>query len=379
MSKYEKICVLILLIVIILSGNNKSYVLERNNYSGQRITRSSEYLMARANQDWISNYEDGHKSEMYTFKHVNDDQSELYDYRYIGKKANNYIYFNCMDTSNVSTCELWRIIGAFKVENNYKQNEYRLKIIRDEPIDNMAWNSSGISNWNNASIMKYLNKGDYWYSIRGKSQNAIDVAKFYIGGINASNLNGSDLYQLEHSNNSYNNYPYDYYGNVGLISPSDYSYMFGYGVSDECYNNIYNCSNREESWFRLDAAIWTMIPSSVSNNAYTVGDNSSSHNVSESYSIYPVVYLKYDTVIESGNGTPDDAYMIRTLSRSDIQSEQEMLKNGDAGDKSNVNVDDTSSFLPTILLIISGIIITIGLCVLVINFIKSRNEKKKIG
>lgn len=375
-NKIRLLISLCLIIMLISSFKSKNFTVNRNYYQGQRITRASEYLMVRANQDWISNYEDGNKGEMYTFKHINENQSEVSDFRYIGKEAKNYIYFNCLDTSNVSTCELWRIIGVFKVENNYKQNQYRIKIIRDEPIEKMAWNSNGVSDWNNASIMKYLNKGDYWYSIRGKAQNTIDITKYYIGGYNRIDLNANDLYNLEHSTNSYNNYPYDFYGKIGLITPSDYSYTFGYGVNNECYNNIYNCSNRDESWLKFDGGAWSMIPSSISNNAYTVGDNSFQKNVSELYSVYPVLYLKYDIVIESGNGVPNDAYMIRILSSSEIQSEQDMLKNGNVGDKTNVNVDDTSSFISSIIIIVSAIVIAVGFVIFGINIIKSRRELK---
>lgn len=359
----NKIFIILLLIIIIISGNkSKNITINSNNYNGERIIRASEYLVIRANQDNITNYNDGNKFDMYTFKNNN-----VTSYRYIGNNVNNYIYFNCSDTSVVDTCEVWRIIGVFKEENNYGKTQYRLKIMRNNPINNITWNDN--NNFNDSSIKKYLNNGDYYYSLKGKAQNMIDTTKYYIGGINNIG-NGSNLYEQEHSNNTYNNHPYDFYGKVGLITLSDYSYTFAYNVNNECYNNIYSCNSN--SWMNFNTPTWTMISSSSANSVYTVGDNSSSHNPNEAHDIYPVAYLKYDTVIESGNGSINDPYTIRLLQANDIKNESEL-----SGDKSVVNVDDTASSFSIVLLIISGIVISSGIIIFMISFVKSRKELRK--
>lgn len=352
----------IIIIMIILSGNTyKKININRDNYNGQRIVRASEYLIIRANQDNINNYKNGNKFDMYTF---ND--NDITNYRYIGNEANNYIYFNCSNISDTSTCELWRIIGVFKVENSYLKNQYRIKIMKDEPINSIKWGSN--NNFNDSNIKKYLNNGEFYYSLKGKAKNMIDTTKYYLGGIDNIG-NGSTLYGLEHSNNTYNNYPYDFYGMIGLITPSDYSYTFAYNYDNECYNNIYSCNNN--SWMKFKSSTWTMIPSSKSNTVYTVGDNSKDHNPNELLDIYPVFYLKYDTVIEGGNGSSVDPYIIRALSTSDIQNESDLVN---AGDKSIIDVDDTASSLSIALLVISFTVIGSGIVIFMISFVKSRRE-----
>ena len=76
------------------------------------------------------------------------------------------IYFNCSDYNNQSdsTCEKWRIIGVFK--NMTKEdgtNEDLVKIIRNDFIDNIAWDdrsstsSSSLSNSSKKTKIKMLN------------------------------------------------------------------------------------------------------------------------------------------------------------------------------------------------------------------------------
>ena len=74
--------------------------------------------------------------------------------RYIGSNPNNYVEFNG---------ELWRIIGVMNnIEDADGNNASRVKIIRDESIGNLAWNSSGSNSWSNSSLQKLLNSGDYY-------------------------------------------------------------------------------------------------------------------------------------------------------------------------------------------------------------------------
>ena len=48
-----------------------------------------------------------------------DSDQEIREYRYVGPKVNNYIYFNCQDgkEQNGDNCEVWRILGIFKDES----------------------------------------------------------------------------------------------------------------------------------------------------------------------------------------------------------------------------------------------------------------------
>ena len=84
--------------------------------------------------------------------------------RYMGADPNNYVSFNN---------ELWRIIGVFNVKSSENgQPEKRLKIIRNQSIGNMVWDSANTNNWTSASLQSYLN-GDYYNSIDSASQSLI--------------------------------------------------------------------------------------------------------------------------------------------------------------------------------------------------------------
>ena len=82
--------------------------------------------------------------------------------RYIGRDPNNYVYFNCDDYNNPSssTCELWRIIGVFNDNSHGISGEKLVKLIRNDSLGNIAWDSDRTSNWSTASLQTTLNE-DY--------------------------------------------------------------------------------------------------------------------------------------------------------------------------------------------------------------------------
>ncbi len=75
--------------------------------------------------------------------------------RYTGANPNNYVLFNCDDPSNTNTCETWRIIGVFDVDNGSGVIESRIKIINTASTFTASWDSSastinggdGINQW----------------------------------------------------------------------------------------------------------------------------------------------------------------------------------------------------------------------------------------
>ena len=146
-----------------------------------------------------------------------DNPDELYkdehgDIRYYGANPNNYVSFNN---------ELWRIIGAI---------DGKIKIIRNESIGNMQWNSTSNNNWNNSSLKSYLN-GDYYNSIDGTYKNMISEETYYLGGATRSNyrtLTASGYYDAERdSSQVYSGNPASTTQYIGLMYPSDYGYAAG--------------------------------------------------------------------------------------------------------------------------------------------------------
>lgn len=79
------------------------------------------------------------------------------DYVFYGDNPNNYIYYNCK-TDDISSCELWRIIGLYYDETTKK---YNMKIIRNESIGKYQFDSTEEPEdltWTNSTLYKNLNK-----------------------------------------------------------------------------------------------------------------------------------------------------------------------------------------------------------------------------
>ena len=79
--------------------------------------------------------------------------------RYIGENPNNYVYFNCSNYSNPSssTCELWRIIGVFDENTHGVSGQKLVKLIRNDSLGNMEWDSGNDTDWSTASLQETLN------------------------------------------------------------------------------------------------------------------------------------------------------------------------------------------------------------------------------
>ena len=274
----------------------------------------------------------------------------LTDYRYMGQDPNNYIYFNCDDYSNQtsSTCETWRVIGV--------TDDERVKIIRQDPVDNTAWdddNGSYENDWENSTLNATLN-GEYLngnlayrnipskvttnknkttitttrtnymdgerstyrrYGIKNSTtKELIQPSTWYLGYL--VGLTPSEAYTNERGNEGAGsasttiNNTY-----VGLMYPSDYGY-----ASSGCYNNSTNLSSyytcTDTNWlYQTNGGKyeWLLSPrSDHSDIAFVVhyDGNVFSSNVSNADGVRPTVYLKSNIVFE-GTGTSSDPYKIK--------------------------------------------------------------------
>ena len=237
--------------------------------------------------------------------------------RYMGADPNNYVSFNN---------ELWRIIGVFDVKSSVNgQTEKRLKIIRDESLGDMAWDSANTNNWTSASLQTYLN-GDYYNSLDSISQSLIGDTYWNLGGTasytSASNGLASHFYGYERGTTVYSGRPTYWVGKIGLMYPSDYGYATSGGtttnrqscLAKELYNwNNSNYSDCKNNDYLFDSSIyqWTLTPySSNSNYVFSVRDSGCVRNYVVSYSIAsrPVLYLKSTVEITGGNGTFENPF-----------------------------------------------------------------------
>ncbi len=315
------------------------------------VGESAKIILAKANDSSITDYNLGNKQEMFTFVHdeltttteyngttythsatqvMNWTSKERRDYRYIGNEPNNYITFND---------ETWRIIGVFTVETESGNKEQLIKIIRNESMGDLAWDSNWNNEWSTASLQKLLN-GDYYNqtgsytttaSIKGLSSTArsqVAKVKWYLGGSSAvENLGGPDYYNFERGTTtcvtegkcSGETRTTSIIQNVGLMYPSDYVYTYGKGVNDTCYTDGFNCRTSgggtpSAGWLYNNAKQWTLSPFAANaNNAGNVdrtGYVSSNNHVLGTNGVRPTVFLDSEIAIKSGDGSQGNPYAL---------------------------------------------------------------------
>ena len=324
-------------------------------------------LLSKVNPKSIINYTEGDIHEMYTFEHEETEQTDaLTDYRYIGNDPYNYVYFNCDDLSNQSseTCEIWRIIGVFDVENSEGNFETRIKLIKNDPLEKlMSWDVvnpddndydwDGYNNWKEASLNKYLNETYYNNELKDSSKSMIEITKYYLGGKVSSPDSPyygttEEIYVWERgmvvinpeTDSSCNSVAEEtgkcairltnWNGMVGLMYLSDNYYTYSKTIDDICYNDPYNCSEREH-WMSLkenpgypekgwiynnsNDGFWTMSPSadsiiSVFMVLKTSHESAGRVGAASRNSVMPVVYLSSSVKIIDGDGSSGNSYKL---------------------------------------------------------------------
>ena len=323
-------------------------------YEHKQITAESLIKNANLSTLLYSDATDSQKGEMWTFSHEATEQTPATtDYRYIGNVPNNYITFND---------EVWRIIGVF---------DGRIKIIRNDTLDNMIWDnkqsgvgsstsSNGSSDWTDSQLMYMLNPSSYilksgytlsenyikdgsgniiyqlgclpasiasgatsysctdnTWSLNSRALSQISEATYYLGGsLQYSGLSATDYYNFERGTTVYIGRQTSWPGLVGLMYPSDYVYTFANGVDDTCYTDNYNCdtSTPSNSWLHKSKTLqWTISPNSNSAyfvfSVYNTGGVSSGHLAHGSFGVAPVVYLESGIKLQ-GSGTSSNPYEI---------------------------------------------------------------------
>ena len=305
-------------------------------------TGAQKLLSTATNDSSITSYNDENadKGKMFVFNHEATEQTDaLTDYRYIGDSPDNFVYFNCTDDEDTDTCEVWRIIGVFSVDrtdpNNANQTitETRMKIVRGSDFTQViAWDSSDINDWSNASLKIYLN-GIYYDSLSETAQSQIEDAIYYLGGraYDSTTRYGSteDIYTWERGIEVYDNTrPTNLEEKIGLMYPSDMYMTYGKGIDTNCYNDPYYCYNGTPTtgWIHntnklegTDNQQWTWFISplnGLSNSAFSSDFGGNLHNFTyytsvDSGGVRPVLYLKSSINIISGEGTEQNPYVLQ--------------------------------------------------------------------
>ena len=251
------------------------------------------------------------------------------EYRYRGgdSTVNNYVTFNN---------EVWRIIGIIPTEAINGNVENRIKIIRDESIGNMYWNTtkdittSSWNNWVTGTLNTYLNN-DYYNTLTTDAKNMIGTTKYYLGGYNdIPSITSDVMWQYERKNDA--NRTDHYYGTnpimqndaskkIAIMYASDY----GYAASKECTSNLYDYDSVDvdsascittNNWLDKSADTWLLPQNSdISSLAFVVFSSGGVNyydyaNGGDEVAVRPVLSLSSNVKISGGEGTSLKPYQL---------------------------------------------------------------------
>ena len=231
-----------------------------------------------------------------------EDEYEDGRYVYKGKSPNNYISFNN---------ELWRILSV--------ESDGSLKIIRDNYIGDMIFDTSGGTHGNNnwdrpADIKTYLNN-DYFSTIT-TNKDQVASHTWSIGKVENANTDLAGQINDENSVKSEK-------ANIGLITASEY--LRANTNKTQCGNLSLNNTNRSTckntnwiySLISPSNFLWTISPSSSSDDSVvsiyaliTYAGYINNNYASNSYGILPALYLTQQTKIISGEGLQTNPFII---------------------------------------------------------------------
>ena len=283
--------------------------------------------------------------ETRTSNGLKKDNTEDENIRYYGSDPNNYVSFNN---------ELWRIIGVFG-DN--------VKLVRKDSLGSLSWDSSessvndgyGINEWSQADLKNYLNTMYYGgtsitcyggynnktttcptNTLDNTSKTLIDNHTWNTGAPNynelydrtTSSLNTLEFYKAERGNtngkicssgsrcNDTVNRTTEWTGYIGLPYVTDWAYA---SSENDCNTMIeqsstYKCKNNNWMHHGSDNT-WYLSPFASSGSAFNVwfvfGDGRALGNYASSAgAVFPAIYLKSNILIESGNGTSSDPYIL---------------------------------------------------------------------
>ena len=229
-----------------------------------------------------------------------DENESLSEYRYVGTNPNNYVYFNCSDSTKTDTCEVWRILGIYNVDSGLN-TENRIKLIKANSEEISAWDINGDKDYEASQVNSRLTI-TYYDALSEMAKGQIDKAEYRLGGTNSLNISGYEILGFEYESLKTISVP------VGLMNVSDY--VLASGFDDEAtLENI--ASKNENNWLYTGKSEW-FVNQNASNEVYALDTNGSIGTgvVTEEKLIRPVVYLDSNIKIIGGNGTSSNPYLL---------------------------------------------------------------------
>ena len=244
--------------------------------------------------------------------------------RYIGSSPSNYVYFNCSDYDNQTsdTCEIWRIIGLFKnINKEDGTKEDLVKIIKDDSIGSVAWDTNNSNIWANASLKSSFNSGIYYNKTlkNDATRNMIESVVWKLGSttsfIGDSEGNPSSLYSAERNSSNSNNWT----GKIALMYPSDYGYAVGGSDRETCLSkSLYNWSSMPKCYnnnylYKANIYQWTLMTNNLTGSYVYAVKSNGGFNYGNAYSTddaRPSLFLKSGIIINSGDGSRTNPYQL---------------------------------------------------------------------
>ena len=225
-------------------------------------------------------------------------EKDPYECRYFftGANPNNYITFNGENAG-------WRIISV--------ECDGTIKIIKNNSIGNMAWDSSGSNNWARpASLNTYLN-GTYYNGLNSTVQSQIVAKDWNIGAVTYSDSNMTN--QINNENVTKWN------GKIALVTMSEYirsnSNKSSCGTFSLYNSNYSSCKNT--TWiYNSSYYLWTLSPNSVISSGlycgFYVNQDGLVYNdgVGGNNDVRPVLYLSSEVKIIGGDGSKNNPYTL---------------------------------------------------------------------
>ena len=275
---------------------------------------------------------------------VKDDTDDQ-NIRYAGNNdvVKNYVSFDG---------EIWRIIGIV---------DGKVKLVKEKSIGGYSYDSSASDNNNGkgyniwetkegktkedgttkADINILLNEGYYGGTYPsecyGGSSNATTAcpttyinarlkemvdenAVWYLGGHNSYSVQPKDMYEYERGTTVYSGHTEisktEWTGPIGLIYPSDYGYATDRTQCTETLWNYNNTTCTSNNWLYKNSYYWTQSPDSGHStnvfNVYPFGLVSNDYTY-YAFGVRPAVYLKSNVLIENGDGSSSNPYILKLL------------------------------------------------------------------
>ena len=348
-------------------GNAKVSITGKGKFDGLKITNGTK---ENAEVKEITKPTYGMKAteyitNLYEFEgssnNLKKDNTPDQNIRYYGANPNNYVRFNN---------ELWRIIGVFG--NNVKLvRSESLGNLSWDSSESSVNGGYGVNEWSQADLQVYLNKmyyGGTSVTCYGGSKNStttcptgtidetskslIDYHTWNTGAPNDSTLYDSttnsydtvEFYKAERgtvngkicSSGSYCNDTVtrktEWTGYIGLPYVTDWAYASGENICETNMNEGYyagasspdeafaNAVCKNNNWMNYGSTYndttWFMSPRANPNDAsrvwFVYGAGAAEYgSAARSRAVAPSIYLKSNVLIESGNGTSSNPYILK--------------------------------------------------------------------